>query len=75
MIAEKWNISRLEMENYAYQSHQKAMNAIEKGLFKDDIVAVGDFSIDETPRAETQLDKMASLNPLIEGHDITAALS
>ena len=75
MIAKKWNISRLEMENYAYQSHQKAMNAIEKGLFKDEIVSVGDFSIDETPRAETSLEKMASLNPLIEGHDITAAIS
>ena len=75
MIAEKWNISRSEMENYAYQSHQKAMNAIEKGLFKDEIVSVGDFSIDETPRAETSLEKMASLNPLIEGHDITAAIS
>ena len=75
MIAKKWNISRLEMENYAYQSHQKAMNAIEKGLFKDEIVSVGDFSIDETPRAETSLEKMASLIPLIEGHDITAAIS
>ena len=75
MIAKKWNISRSDMENYAYQSHQKAMNAIEKGLFKDEIVSVGDFSIDETPRAETSLEKMASLNPLIEGHDITAAIS
>ena len=75
MIAEKWNISRLEMENYAYQSHQKAMHAIEKGLFQDEIVSVGEFCIDETPRAETSLEKMASLNPLIDGHDITAAIS
>ena len=75
MIAEKWNISRSEMESFAYQSHQKAMNAINKGLFKDEIVSVGEFSIDETPRAETSLEKMASLNPLIEGHDITAAIS
>ena len=75
MIAEKWNISRSEMENYAFQSHQKAMHAIEKGLFKDEIVSVGEFCIDETPRAETSLEKMASLNPLIDGHDITAAIS
>ena len=75
MIAEKWNISRLEMENYAYQSHQKAMKAIDKGLFKDEIVSVQDFDTDETPRAETSLEKMASLNPLIDGHDITAAIS
>ena len=75
MIAEKWNISRLEMENYAYQSHQKALSAIEKGLFKDEIISVQDFDTDETPRAETSLEKMASLNPLIDGHDITAAIS
>ena len=75
MIAEKWNISRSEMENYAFQSHQKAMHAIEKGLFQDEIVSVGEFCIDETPRAETSLEKMASLNPLIDGHDITAAIS
>ena len=75
MIAKKWNISRSEMENYAFQSHQKAMNAIEKGLFQDEIVSVGEFCIDETPRAETSLEKMASLNPLIDGHDITAAIS
>ena len=75
MIAEKWKISRLEMENFAYQSHQKAMSAIEKGFFKDEIVSVEGFSTDETPRAETSLEKMASLNPLIDGHDITAAIS
>ena len=75
MIAEKWNISRLEMENYAYQSHQKAISAIEKGLFKDEIISVEGFDTDETPRAETSLEKMASLNPLIDGHDITAAIS
>ena len=75
MIAEKWNISRSEMENYAFQSHRKAMHAIEKGLFQDEIVSVGEFCIDETPRAETSLEKMASLNPLIDGHDITAAIS
>ena len=75
MIAEKWKISRSEMESYAYQSHQKAMHAINSGYFKDEIVSVGEFSQDETPRAETSLEKMASLNPLVEGHDITAAIS
>jgi acetyl-CoA C-acetyltransferase len=75
MIAEKWKLSRSEMENYAYHSHQKAINAIDNGHFKDEIVTIGKFTQDETPRAETSLEKMASLNPLIEGHDITAAVS
>tara|TARA_B100001778_G_scaffold256459_1_gene216616 strand:- start:843 stop:1475 length:633 start_codon:yes stop_codon:yes gene_type:complete len=63
------------MENYAYHSHQKAINAIDNGHFKDEIVTIGKFTQDETPRAETSLEKMASLNPLIDGHDITAAVS
>ena len=75
MIAKKWNLSREEMENYAYQSHQKAMHAIKSGYFENEIISVGTFYQDETPRAETSLEKMASLNPLVEGHDITAAIS
>ena len=75
MIAEKWKISRAEMENFAFDSHQKAIRAIDANHFVDEIVPIGDFHIDETPRAETSLEKMASLNPIIEGHDITAAIS
>ena len=75
MIAEKWKISRAEMENFAFESHQKAMRAINAKHFVDEIVPIGDFHTDETPRAETSLEKMASLNPIIEGHDITAAIS
>ena len=75
MIAEKWKISRAEMESFAFESHQKAMRAINAKYFVDEIVPIGDFHIDETPRAETSLEKMASLNPIIEGHDITAAIS
>ena len=75
MIAEKWKISRAEMESFAFESHQKAMRAINAKYFLDEIVPIGDFHIDETPRAETSLEKMASLNPIIEGHDITAAIS
>jgi acetyl-CoA C-acetyltransferase len=75
MIAEKWKISRAEMESFAFESHQKAMRAINAKHFLDEIVPIGDFHTDETPRAETSLEKMASLNPIIEGHDITAAIS
>ncbi len=63
------------MESFAFESHQKAMRAINANHFTNEIVPIGDFHIDETPRAETSLEKMASLNPIIEGHDITAAIS
>ena len=75
MIAEKWKISRAEMESFAFESHQKAMRAINAKHFVDEIISIGDFNTDETPRAETSLEKMASLNPIIDGHDITAAIS
>jgi len=75
MIAEKWKISREEMELFAFNSHQKAMRAIESKVFSDEIISIGDFHVDETPRPDTSLEKMASLNPLVEGHSITAAIS
>ena len=75
MIAEKWNISREEMELFAFNSHQKAISAIESGIFKNEIVPVNGLLDDETPRRDTSLERMSTLEPLIEGHSITAALS
>jgi acetyl-CoA C-acetyltransferase len=74
MIAEKWQISREDMERFALASHQRAINAREQGWFDREIVAVGDVVHDETPR-ETSLEKMASLAPLMEGGRITAGVS
>ncbi len=75
MIAEKWKISREEMELFAFNSHQKAISAIESGVFKNEIIPVNGLLDDETPRRDTNLERMSTLEPLIEGHSITAALS
>ncbi len=74
MIAEKWGISRLEMEEFALESHERAFRAIEEGRFDNEIVPVGDFARDECPR-RSSLEKMASLAPLQEGGRLTAALA
>lgn len=74
MIAEKWNISREEMEAWALRSHDRARKAIVEGKFDREIVPVGDFWIDEGPR-ETSMEKMAGLKPLAEGSRITAAVA
>jgi acetyl-CoA C-acetyltransferase len=74
MIAEKWDISREEMEEFAYNSHQRAFAAIRAGHFDNEIVPVGDFGVDEGPR-ESTLEKLASLKPLVEGGRLTAALA
>ncbi|WP_406036158.1 acetyl-CoA C-acetyltransferase [Nocardioides sp. NBC_00163] len=74
MIAEKWDISREDMEAYALASHQRAKAAIAEGRFDREIVPVGDFAVDQCPR-ETSLEKMASLEPLAPGGRITAAVA
>ena len=75
MIAEKWGISRIEMEKFSLESHLKAIEAIDKGKFKEEIIPIGDFVEDETPRRDTSLERMAALEPLEEGGRITAAVS
>ena len=74
MIAEKWDISREDMEEFALQSHTRARAAIAEGRFDREIVPVGDFTTDEGPR-ETSLEKMASLKVLQEGSRLTAAVA
>jgi acetyl-CoA C-acetyltransferase len=75
LIADKWGITRPEMERYALASHQRAVRAIDQGAFKEEIVPYGDVACDEGPRRDTTLDKMAALTPLRAGGRITAALS
>jgi acetyl-CoA C-acetyltransferase len=74
MIAEKWDISREEMEEFALASHERARTAVADGRFDGEVVPVGDFAIDQCPR-ETSLEKMAALEPLAPGGRITAAVS
>ena len=75
MIAEKWRISREDMEVFALASNDKAVAAIDSGRFDAEIAAVGDFRRDETPRRGTSLEKMATLEPLTPGGRVTAAVA
>ena len=74
MIAEKWRITREQMEEFALASHTRARAAIEEGRFDDEITPVGDFAVDECPR-DTSLEKMAGLPTLTEGGRLTAAVA
>lgn len=74
MIAEKWNISRDQMELFALESHQRALAAGAAGRFDHEIVALEGVKHDETPR-QTSLEKMATLEPLTPGGRITAAVA
>ncbi len=74
LIAEKWELSREEMERYALTSHERAFAAIRGGHFDNEIISVDGFSMDEGPR-ESSLEKMAGLKPLVEGGRLTAAMA
>jgi acetyl-CoA C-acetyltransferase len=75
MIAEKWGISRDDMEAFALESHRRAVTAIDEGRFEREILPYRDVTTDEGPRRDTSLERMASLPPLIEGGRLTAAAS
>ncbi|EYT65108.1 acetyl-CoA acetyltransferase [Dietzia sp. UCD-THP] len=74
MMADKWDISRGEMEEWALQSHTRARAAIAEGRFANEYVPLAGLEADETTR-ETTLEKMASLPVLAEGGSLTAAVA
>ena len=74
MIAERWEISREDMEDYAVTSHLRALRAAEEGRFEAEICPVGAVHHDEGPR-QPDRDKIRSLPTLRENGRITAAVS
>ena len=74
MIADKWKISREQMEEFALRSHTRALKAIAEGRFDREVAPLNGVDMDETVR-NTSMEKMAELEPLMEGGSITAAVS
>ncbi|MFC4944282.1 acetyl-CoA C-acyltransferase [Pseudonocardia sp. GCM10023141] len=74
-MAERWGLTREDLERFALRSHQRAATAIDGGRFDDEIVAIGDVKRDNGARPDTTLEKMASLHPVVPGAIITAAVS
>ncbi|WP_027872961.1 acetyl-CoA C-acetyltransferase [Spongiibacter marinus] len=74
MIADKWELSRRDLEEFALESHRRALQAIEEGRFDREIVPLAGVTTDETPRQST-LEKMAELDYLFGCDKVTAAVS
>jgi acetyl-CoA C-acetyltransferase len=74
MIAEKWDISRDEMEAFAVESHTRALRARAEGRFDAEIAPLAGLDHDEGPR-EPNWEKIRSLPTLVEGGRLTAAVS
>lgn len=75
-VAGKYGISRKEQDEYALLSHQKAVRAVKKGYFLEEIVPVEGIITDECPRDDTSLEKLSRLKPVFrEGGTVTAGNS
>ncbi len=67
-VAQQWKLTRDELDAFALRSHERALDAIKSGRFEAETVAVplrdGEFAVDEGPRADTSLERLAALRPL-----------
>jgi acetyl-CoA acyltransferase len=81
VIAEEWGLSREKLDAYSYESHMRAVRAIDEGRFEREIVPIEVnnphtgilFAVDETPRRETTLEKMATLPPAFKEDGVVTA--
>ncbi|GAA2001880.1 thiolase family protein [Microbacterium ulmi] len=76
-VARLDGITREDADAFALRSHRRALAAIEAGRFADEIVSVptarGDVSVDEGPRADTSLEVLAGLRPVVAGGTVVTA--
>jgi acetyl-CoA acyltransferase len=81
VIAEEWGLTREALDEYSYESHRRALAAIDEGRFEHEIVpievAAGGaallFAVDETPRRDTSLDKLSALQPAFKADGLVTA--
>jgi acetyl-CoA C-acetyltransferase len=72
-VSRELGISREEQDRWALRSHERAVKAIDEGRFAEEIVPVGDLAVDEGPRRDTSLEKLASLKPVFDPEGTTTA--
>jgi acetyl-CoA C-acetyltransferase len=72
-VSRELGISREEQDQWALRSHERAIRAIDDGLFKDEIVPVDEVTTDEGPRRDTSLEKLAALKPVFDPEGTTTA--
>jgi acetyl-CoA C-acetyltransferase len=72
-VSRELGISREDQDRWALRSHERAVKAIDEGRFKEEIVAVGDFAVDEGPRRDTSYEKLSGLKPVFDPEGTTTA--
>lgn len=62
-LATKYEVNRAAQDNFAFNSHQKAVAAQDRGGLNDELAPLPELDCDEHPRADTTIEKLASLKP------------
>jgi acetyl-CoA C-acetyltransferase len=72
-VSRELGIAREDQDRWALRSHERAVQAIDEGKFRDEIVPVGDFAVDEGPRRDTSYERLAALKPVFDPEGTTTA--
>jgi acetyl-CoA C-acetyltransferase len=72
-VSRELGIAREDQDRWALRSHERAVRAIDAGLFADEIVPVGDFAVDESPRRDTSYERLSQLKPVFDPEGTTTA--
>jgi len=72
-VSRELGISREDQDAWALRSHKRAVKAIDDGRFDPELVPVGDVAVDEGPRRDTSLEKLAALKPVFDPEGTTTA--
>ncbi|HEY6068118.1 MAG TPA: beta-ketoacyl synthase N-terminal-like domain-containing protein, partial [Gaiellaceae bacterium] len=70
-VSRELGIAREDQDRWALRSHERAVSAIDEGKFRDEIVPVGDFAVDEGPRRDTSYEKLSKLKPVFDPEGTT----
>jgi acetyl-CoA C-acetyltransferase len=72
-VSRELGISREDQDKWALRSHERAVQAIDEGKFREEIVPVGDFAVDEGPRRDTSYEQLSKLKPVFDPDGTTTA--
>src|SRR5207237_1364873 len=72
-VSRELGIPREDQDRWALRSDERAVKAIDDGRFEHEIVPVGDLAVDEGPRRDTSIEKLAQLKPVFDPEGTTTA--
>src|ERR671915_763533 len=72
-VARELGIPREDQDAWALRSHERAVEAIDEGRFKEEIVPVGELETDEGPRRDTSIERLSQLKPVFDPEGTTTA--